>query len=384
MSFTVNNQPLKCLDTGIGELCLFSIRYKDSMEFLKRLNGPIEEISSLECFKIYLPLFAYLKKDLESPEFERPDGYLLQRDDIEKLTDHDLEEVAKIIIEDNSYLYKESKTIQDKKEDGTIVLKIQKSDDITLPQNPDELYIKYFHRLLIEQAKKDKERFKKMASSFSMGLSGDIFKTYNVGRTLTDQIGTISKMSDYVKSITSSPFEDKKVVVTNFEVSKPNYHLPDFAEIHRQQEKNRLAPFKDLSLKMEAMIDAEKKTVEFMSNVYTTQVEIANELKSSSDSAGVYSKKNVTFTIVIIVLTIISTFITAATFAYPIWFGQDEKEIEKVLLQTNTKLDNLTNVLSAQTNHQAQQISELQKELMLEKEKTNKLLKKIGVKEDEK
>jgi hypothetical protein len=381
MSLTINHKPLKCLNTGIGELCLFSIRYKDSMEFLKRLDKLIEETSSLDCFKTYLPLFAYLKKDLESPNFERPDEYLLQREDIEKLTDHDLEEVAKIIIKDTSYLYKENKTVQDKKEDGTIVLKIEKNEDIAIPQNPEESNVEYFHRLLIEQAKKDKEHFKKMASSFSLGLSGDIFKTYNFGKTLTDQISSISRIAESSTSSFPSSFQEKKPISANFEAIKPNYHLPDFAELHRQQEKNRLAPFKDLSSKMETMIDAEKKTVEFMSSVYTTQVEIANELKSSSDSAGAYAKKNVFFTILIIFLTFISIFIAA----YPIWFDKKDetnKVLNTTMVQTNVKLEELIRVMSAQSDAKEQQIAELQKELAMEQEKTSKLLKKIGVKED--
>lgn len=381
MSLIVTKKPDACLNTSIGELCIFSLRVKDTMELLERKKGPIEEIGSLVFFKTYLPLFAYLKKDLESHNFERPDEYLLQNDDIEKLTNDDYEAIAKIFVENNSYLYQEEHTVQTKKEDGTIVLKIETNDDITIPKNPEESNVEYFHRLFIEQDKKNKEQFKKIASSFSTGLAGDIFKTYNFGKTLTDHMGSMSKIAGSTSSFLSS-FQEKKPTSASFEALTPNYHLPDFADMHRQQEKNRLAPFKDLSSKMEAMIDAEKKTVEFMSSVYTTQVEIANELKSSSDSAGAYAKKNVTFTIVIIVLTVISTLITAATFAYPIWFGQGDKEIKNVLLQTNTKLENLTNVMSVQTNIQAQQISELQKELALEKEKTNKLLKNIGVKED--
>jgi ElaB/YqjD/DUF883 family membrane-anchored ribosome-binding protein len=221
-------------------------------------------------------------------------------------------------------------------------------------------------------------------------LAGDIFKTYDFGKRLTDQIGSISKMSDYTKSIISPPFEEKKAVATNCKVLKPQHDFAeDLAKNIRSQEERQLAPFKDLSSKMEAMIDAEKKTVEFMSDVYSTQVEIANELKSSSDSAGAYAKKNVFFTILIIGLTVVSTLITAATFAYPIWFDKKDKEVlqtnkdlNTTMAQTNVKLEELIRVMSAQSDAKEQQIAELQKELAMEQEKTSKLLKKIGVKED--
>lgn len=384
----VSNKPLACLNTGIGELCIFTLRYKDTRELLNRLNAPIDQIDSEVFFKIYLPLFSYLKSDLLAPDFERPDEYLLQNDNIEKLTLEELEEIAKIFIEHNSYLYKENKTIQEKKEDGGTVLKIAKSDHIIHPKNKDETAIDYFHRLFVEREKKAKEDFLKMSSSFSMGLANDIFKTYDAGKALTDQISSISKLSDYAKSIISSSFEEKKAVATNFKVLKPQHDFAeDFAKNIRLQEETRLAPFKDLSSKMEAMIDAEKKTVEFMSDVYSTQVEIANELKSSSDSAGAYAKKNVFFTRVIIFLTFISIFIAA----YPIWFDKKDKEalqtnkdLNTTMAQTNVKLEELIRVMSTQNDTKEQQITELKKELMFEKEKTSQLLKKIGVKEDEK
>lgn len=384
----ISNKSFAQISTHIGDLYLFEIRVKETISLEKKLYvSSLADIQSEAFLKLYLPFFAYLKKDLNDSELERPDEYCLQVDDVEKLSNAELEEIAKSFIEKHSYLYKEYESSSSKKEDGTPVISFnQKTVDSLLKAN-DESYIDYFHRLFVEQERKNKEQFLKMASSFSTGLASDIFKTYNFGKTLTDQISSISKIAESSTSSFLSSFQEKKPISANFEAIKPNYHIPDFAELHRQQEKNRLAPFKDLSSKMEAMIDAEKKTVEFMSSVYTTQVEIANELKSSSDSAGAYAKKNVFFTRVIIGLTVVSTFITAATFAYPIWFDKKDKETLQVskglnttMAQTNVKLEELIHVMSAQNDVKEQQITELQKKLVLEKEKTNKLLKKIGVK----
>lgn len=379
----VSNKPFAQISTNIGDLLLFEIRVKETIGLGEKLNVSISDIESESFLKLYLPFFAYLKSDLKDPELERPEEYYLQADDVEKLSNDELEEIAKIFIENHSYLYNEYVSSSSKKEDGTPVISFNKKTVDSLLKAKDESYIDYFHRLFVEQEIKHKEQFSKMASSFSTGLAGDIFKTYNFGKTLTDHMGVMSKIAGSTSSFLSS-FQEKKPISSNFEVLKPNYHLPDFAEIHRQQEKNRLAPFKELSSKMETMIDAEKKTVEFMSNVYTTQVEIANELKSSSDSAGGYAKKNVVFTILIIFLTFISIFIAA----YPIWFDKKDKEVlqtnkdlNTTMAQTNVKLEELIRVMSTQNDTKEQQIAELQKELMLEKEKTSQLLKKIGVKE---
>lgn len=379
----VSNKPFAQISTNIGDLFLFEIRVKETIGLEEKLNVSISDIESESFLKLYLPFFAYLKSDLNDPELERPEEYCLQADDVEKLSNDELEEIAKSFIENHSYLYKEYVSSSSKKEDGTPVISFNQKTVDTLLKANDESYIDYFHRLFVEQEIKHKEQFSKMASSFSTGLAGDIFKTYNFGKTLTDHMGVMSKIAGSTSSFISS-FQEKKPISSNFEVLKPNYHLPDFAEIHRQQEKNRLAPFKELSSKMETMIDAEKKTVEFMSNVYTTQVEIANELKSSSDSAGGYAKKNVFFTILIIFLTFISIFIAA----YPIWVDKKDKEVlqtnkdlNTTMAQTNVKLEELIRVMSTQNDTKEQQIAELQKELMLEKEKTSQLLKKIGVKE---
>lgn len=351
------SKPFIHIETSIGDLYLFDIRVKELIGIEKKLGTKIEELSSKEFFKRYLPFFAYLKEDLIGEELERPENYTLKGEDIDKLSNDELEKIAKIFIEQHSYLYKNLKNNTSKKEDGTTVISLKEEIDESLLKRDEEDYVQYVHRVVLEKYRKDQEEAKKLFSSFSAGLSNDILKTIGIGESLKNSFNSLNQLTD----ITKTP------------VFKPNeYELPkiDFTEIHRQEEKRRLAPFKDLSSKMDLMIDAEKQTVSFMDEVYKTQVQIADELKTSSDSANENSKLNIKYTHWIIALTVISTLITTVSFGYTVWFDNDSEQMIKTnegikssTVEINLKLEKLTEILIEQNKIQSMQIKSLNDEL---------------------
>lgn len=217
---------------------------------------------------------------------------------------------------------------------------------------------------MLERQRKDKERAKKMFSSFSPGLSKDILKTMGIGESLKSSLSATKNISEMLESIkpksTFQPTMEHQLKIPAYDLSKQI----------ENQEKRRLAPFKDLSSKMDLMIDAEKQTVSFMSGTYETQVQIASELKTSSDSANENSKLNIKYTRWIIGLTVFSALITAIAFAYSIWFDnssteliQSNKSIKSSIVETNKKLEKLTNILTDQNKIQSKQIDILQRKI---------------------
>ena len=91
------------IQTSIGELYLFDLIVKNIIEIEKKLPKAIEDLSSKELFVLYLPFFTYLKSDLVETDFKRPKEYLLKTEDIQKLSDDELERLAKIFMKENSY-----------------------------------------------------------------------------------------------------------------------------------------------------------------------------------------------------------------------------------------------------------------------------------------
>lgn len=357
-----STKPFTNIQTSIGDLYLFEVRIKELISLEEKLGNKLEELGSEEFFRHYLPFFAYLKQDLVGEELERPEEYTLKSEDVNKLSKEELEEIAKLFIKKHSSFYKDWKSSRSKKEDGTYSISLKEEIDESLLKQDNETYIEHVYRLVLERHKKDQESAKKMLSSFSTGLSKDILKTMGIGESLKSSFDSIKNLEDVTKSFSSS--------FTSFEPIKPDFPKFDFAEMHREQEKRRLAPFKDLSSKMDLMIEAEKQTVSFMDETYKTQVQIASELKSSSDSANTNSKLNIIYTRWIIGLTVFSAFITAIAFAYSVWFDngsaqliQTNENIKSSIVETNSKLEKLTEVLIEQNTMQNEQIKLIQGEI---------------------
>lgn len=357
-----STKPFANIHTSIGDLYLFEVRVKEVIGIEDKLGTKLEKLESEEFFRLYLPYFSYLKQDLVGEELERPEEYTLKAEEVNTLSKDELEKIAKLFIEKHSSFYKDWKSSRTKKEDGTHSITLKEEIDESLLKPDNETYVEYVYRLVAVRHKKDQEQARKMLSSFSSGLSSDILKTMEMGESLKSSFDSIKSLEDVTKSFNSS--------FTSVEPIKPYFPKFDFVEMHREQEKRRLAPFKDLSSKMDLMIEAEKQTVSFMDDVYNTQVQIANELKSSSDSANENSKLNIKYTRWIIGLTVFSALITAIAFAYSVWFDngsaqliQTNENIKSSIVETNSKLEKLTEVLIEQNKIQNEHEKVLQHEI---------------------
>lgn len=342
------------IQTSIGDLYLFEVRVKELVGIEKKLDSKLEELGSENFFRLYLPFFAYLKQDLLGEELTRPEEYTLKAEEVDMLSKNELEEIAKLFIEKHSFFYKDLKSSSSKNDEGEPVIFFKEEVDESLLKHDNESYIEYIYRLVLERHKKDRERVKKMFSSFSLGLSSDILKTIGMGESLKSSFD----VNSLEKSISSNYGTWRKEELDRF----PTFDY-DIGQQIRDQEERRLAPFEDLSSKIDLMIEAEKQTVSFMSNVYKTQVKIANELKTSSDSANENSKLNIKLTKWVLWLTAFAVFISAASLIYTIWFDNSSQtlvgaseNIKSSTIETNLKLEKLTEILIEQNKMQGEQI----------------------------
>lgn len=355
-----STKPFANIYTSIGDLYLFKVRIKEIIGIEKKFGNKLEELESEEFFRRYLPFFAYLKQDLVGEELERPEGYTLKSEDANRLSKDELEKIAKFFIEKHSSFYKDWKSSRRNKEDGTHSITLKEEIDESLLKPDNETYVEYVYRLVVERHKKDQEQAKKMLSSFSSGLSSDILKTMGMGESLKSSFDSFTSASEIARS-----FNPKVSSFESVEYKLPKFDY-DISKQIRDQEKRRLAPFEKLSSKMDQMIDAEGKTVSLMTDMYKTQAEMASEMKSSSDSADAHSKLNIKFTIFVIFLTALAV----AVSVYTVWFDHSSQvliktneNIKSSILETNSKLEKLTEVLIEQNKIQSEQINLMQKEI---------------------
>lgn len=372
------SKPLTHCRTSIGQLYIFNLRVKDSISLDKKLGKELESFTTEEFFKLYLPFFAYPEKTLIGKNLERPEEYTLTKEDVAKLTNDDLENLAKVFIEKNSYLYKNRKIMESKKGDGMLTVSFEEDDKIDddLLKKDAESYIDYAYRLIVRNDKKQKEQMRQFTSSFSSGLSENIAKTMKLGKVIQNSLEPLKNLSIF-----------KNETDVSIEPMKREFPQIDFIEIARKEEEARWAPFKHLSKKIDLMIDAEKETVGFMENMYETQVQISNELKSSSDSANKNSKLNIKFTLFIIALTVISMIVSTFSFTYSVWFNNDteklvqaNKDIELSVSKANLQLEQLNKILVEQNSIQKKQIEalEINLNLIMKQRETNLELNTIN------
>ena len=329
------------IKTSIGYLYLFDMRVIEIIEIEKILSKSkksLEDFKVSELLKFYLPYFVHLKEDLIGENLKRPEKYTLEDKDINKLSKKELEDIAKSFLDENEYLIK------------------------NIEKEKEETNIEYFYKVILEEDKLYKKRLQALSSAFSPTLSKNILETIKIGNALKNSLGFNNKIKGL--STVFKPLTLEKNLIPSVDIKIPEF---DFEELAKKKEENRLAPFNRLELKMDAMIEAEKKAVSWMSDIYNNQVNTAIEVTKSSDSANKNSKRNIRLTKVIIALTIISTLITSVSFGYPIWFNNDSSKlittnynINESINKTNKKLEILIQISIEQNKIYNQKIKNLE------------------------
>lgn len=346
-------KPFGCINTTIGELCIFSISAGNEEELYQELYKPINECETTIFMRKFVSYICYPKDSLKEGQ-NKPNKPLLTDEDILSLTDDDLEAIAKLYIENNEYLFKKLAFKKDKNDQGLTVVSPEYSE-VEYPKNENENYTQYLLRLNIEKKEKHKRQAEKMFSginSFSNALENSIKNTLSLGNSLKKTVESIRPVS-----------------MANIMPGPPSSKIADILNLERMKEEMRLRPFNDLAERLDQLINASAQAVEFMIEANQIQTRIAGEIKLSSDGTTKYSKRNILLTVVVILLTALGIIFSA----YTNFKSDRNNQINRVEDRNNVNLliENLKKINDSIINNERLKIeNEALKSLVDKQEKT--------------
>jgi len=297
---TLREEPFACVSTTIGELCVFAISYAGQQEVYKELDNPTNEYKATDFVRKYARYVCFPKISLKEGKY-KPDKLILDDNAISSLTDDDLETIAKLYIENSEYLFKKV-IFKEKTDDQGIIVNYEEYGGVEYPKTEKESCTQYLLRLSIKDNEKQKKQMEKMLGSlsgvhsFSNALEDSIKKTLTWGDSLRKTMESIRPMSmDSIRPV--------EPVLPSF----------DFVEIDRIKEERRLKPFNELADRLDQLVNAS----EFMIDANKTQIQIARAIKDSAkdsaDETTKLSKKNISRTSIVILLTVFGLIVSIYT-----------------------------------------------------------------------
>ncbi|WP_404396219.1 hypothetical protein [Pseudoalteromonas phenolica] len=300
------------IDTSLGTLFLFSISVGNQSSLLKALSSSVAEAEPREYVKNLFKFVCYPENSLKEGIY-KPDEPVLTREDIESLTEKELEDIAEAYIQDNEYLFKKREFKKKNNEKGEEVHYSEYSD-ILHPKNDDEDNIQYLHRLACLEQENQRERMKSIfdsmpkLGSFSKSLTGGIAKNLMLGESLAKSF----EAARAIPKIELSPVTSQLKTI-------------DWAAIERKKEKVRREPFEELAKRLDKLINSSSQASEFMVEANKIQTEIAAEIKSGGDVTDRHARKNVKLSIAVILLTISGLVLTGWSSISGVSFSENQQ-----------------------------------------------------------
>jgi uncharacterized coiled-coil protein SlyX len=256
-------------------------------ELYFKLGREITEYEPIDFVRKFIRYTCFLKTSLREGKY-RPDKPLLTENEISRLSVDDIEAIAKLYVENNEYLLRES-TWKTEKDDKNQAIGYVEYGEVKYPRKDEETYAEYLTRLCINEQKTIKEQMKQafaVVNSFSRGLENQIKNTWSLGSSLRQTMKNIR-----------APQSEKPI--------RPEFQETDLSEIER------FDPSYEVRERLDKLIEASAQAVEFIIRANEIQTRIAAEIKSSSDNTTKLSKKNIALSGVVILLTIINLSIFA-------------------------------------------------------------------------
>lgn len=281
-------KPFYSIETSIGKLCLFSISYKDQIKLETRFPGNEKSIDSCELARAMLK-FTSFPEDFLLEDRDKPDSPVLEEDDLDKLTEQDLEKFAKCYVEHHPDLFRESMWEKEEAEDGKVLSK-HVLGDIEHEKNEKESYLQYLTKLWVIQREKHRKQTEKMLGQVG-GFSSRL--TESIKDNLFQGTSLMGAMEDLRRNLPG---------LTEFE--EPKLQALDLSESHRAMEEARQRPFNELAERLDQLIELSLQASDFAIKSNSIQTQVASEIKKSGDNSTKYSKANVILSVFIILLSI--------------------------------------------------------------------------------
>jgi len=274
----------------LGRLYIFTVVLADEKGLYKEIGKSIEKVSPLQYIKTLVKYVCHPEEKLEEGKY-RPKQATLSNDDISLISESELEDFAEKYITKNG-LNRKWVSKPGKSEEGVNLVTFELGE-VEYPRNEGEKWVDYLHRLAVIEEKRISESFEKIAKqfagigSFSKKLQEQIKNTFSLGDSLKKSIESFSIPPDLISKSYKPPF--------------------DFREIPY------IKPFGGLPEKIDKLIETSSRSADFLIEANKTQTGIANELKSSGEKTGRYSKLNIISGIIIICLTFLAIYLTSSS-----------------------------------------------------------------------
>ncbi len=207
----INPKPYDCIQTSIGRLCIFGMSLNDQSELSKQLSKDIRKCEPEEYIRNLLVFICYPEIDLKEDN-HKPDSSVLNLDDVNKLDTNELNEISKIYVDNNIYLFKKLEFTKRKNDKGEIVSS-SKYTGIAHPKENDESYISYLYRLSVLEKEKQKKRMEELfgnipkITSFSSKLADTIKNNISYGDLLSKKMESIrpAHIGTFAASLDKAP-----------------------------------------------------------------------------------------------------------------------------------------------------------------------------------
>lgn len=354
ISQILKQRPIGEAETALGKLYIYPMTVGGQGVLHTALGREIEKIEPIEFIKELARYISYPENTAVGEEKLKPENVVISQDDVEKLSEDDLELIASTYLDGCDYLYREflRKTSPDPSV-GTRVSVVK--GVIKFPLNDNETKIEYLHRLCGLEERRHKEDAFKMTNKFkqfSDQLGKDIRQSLNMGEALRGTLGTVRPIAVGIPSYRSA--------------------MPDIAELACQKEERQLRPLRDLAEKMDKLLEQSSLSTEFMIENNRVQTDIAEELKESGDITSGFSRKNLFLTKIVIGITVASVVIPIIFFVISRFDSGEQTK------QTKEHVTNITNTIKnlpqpgGSSIHENAQLNNILEELRLQRLQTSK------------
>lgn len=259
--------------TKIGNVAVKFLSIADKIKMNRLLSEGIFHTSKEKFFEALIQVSCY-KIDSEGNFKE------ILKSEISKFEFEDFENISKIYLEGNSYLYS---TLKKSNSFDKIDFSQQE-----VPMKENETYQDYLFRLETEQDLKLKASFKKNYGSI-LNLSKNIKESIIGNYIQAEQISNNLNSSSISKGVPISS------IIGSSDEQSPTIHRPF-----------RVVGFQDLTEKIEELISVTNESVDFAIQSNILQTKIADELKGSSLASTKFSKMNILISCIVLLISIFS------------------------------------------------------------------------------
>jgi hypothetical protein len=347
----------------VGQLFCFPMSFQDKLDLLRKLGKNISDSSAKEFAKHLIMACCYPSNKLDENK-NRPTKTLLENQDVDQLSESELEIFCSEYVKQHEYLYRKLNIVSKPADESGKDVSTSEYGDVNVPKLENETATDYLFRLYVNEEKKDIERNKKLFGHFSafteiskinkemFGFSKKAFENINRTLSMGDALKTSLKHLEHFQKVTPVP-------------APPEMPMINHGELFRMQEEHRMRPYNMLSERLDELIELTERTSAFMVQSNETQTQIVSEVKNSNDTTTRYSKKSLILNIVIVFLTALSVIVAALS----IYLATAKRNVTNdPYIEHSRQIQNKLDSLISVSRHSIQTTDSLLKVMFMQKQ----------------